>query len=1351
MARDSALWISVPSLRGKALRSFWRRPADKPAAAATSSGGTAAVSALAALPFLSYFEGFQFKEPLWLLALVPVALLAAWRWWRSRRAPAPPAFAAPSSWAKAPRSWRQRLSRLAAPLYALALTLGIAAVAGPGWGPPAAEFIRPPREALTGEQSVDTAVVLDISGSMEGKKIAEARRAASAFIDRQRGTPNRVAVLVFDTQSRLAINLTRDVDALKAATAAIRVEGGGTDLQEGLRGALTHFLEMAILDVDPRAYPGILEVRRALQREGLEEALRLASKDSGLLEAVQARGRDRVVVFLTDGIAASPKDAVDEAHLLGVRIFSVGVGDDIDESSLNLMADGTGGISFHVSDPAMLTRIFLDIDRLKNRTPVARQLPEGSAPALRDREVAAAAWAVLALALLLQFAPARPRLTGKSAALVVFLGLLAGGGMEGSAQAQEPPPVPRASSGFGPRDLLPYKRIPEIEEGNRLLKEGDAPSALERYREAARLHPDSPEALLNQGMAERKLGMTKEAESSLKRAAQLAGDQERPELYAAARHQLGHLEKERGRVPEALEHFREASRVRAQPGSASSELEDIRGKSRRNYESLLRSDAANGKQGGGSGKGDGQGQGKGKGRPSPGGQKGGSGGQGEGSPDKGEPQDGKGKEPGQDGKGGETKERSDQPGGSGDSQGRRRDEDFREGLDRLRRSLGGDRQRDRWSDQPRRGWAWALGGLFAALPAGLERLFAGDGVSLVWTHPLFLWLTALVVPLAALWAAWAAWKRLKAWRWFSLRPKESILRKLPASLRRALLPLAALGLLGIAAAGPAVQSQREGLTFGGKDIVFLQDASWSVMWAEDGRLDAAVGGLERFSYWINSENAGDRAVIIPFAGRAEPGALSRDHRNLTFQLHHLGEAARTLREGSDISNAYAHAVDAFEHAQDIGHRGKVIVLLSDGGDSERWAERVAGDAHKRGITIHVIGVGSTAGARMRVPASFQKDVGSEFIMSQGAPAITSLEEEPLKELARGSGGTYARARDARDVEDLLHKIAHAEREKTESWGSQSAAQAWVAAAVALLALSLLVRGRSPADAAKEPSEGRLARIERAAARIRLERLLRGEFTPPDVSPAGVDPDDAVPHTKEGWRSIDHRATARAGELFAKRFEEEPEIPVYLLVDLSPSSTLGARREALEDAAGALALAASREEMPVGLIVFSDKVELVVEPGLGAAHARELFRRLAAQPGGGKSTDLGAPLAEAMRRLRSRGLVLVLSDFDAAGHEAALAAVARRHVVVPVLASDPRELDFPDLGPVAVADPETGAATVVDTGAARTRKALRAAAAERDRRSAQALRRAGVRVLRMRAGENALNDLLAQVEKGGEVP
>ena len=195
------------------------------------------------------------------------------------------------------------------------------------------------------------------------------------------------------------------------------------------------------------------------------------------------------------------------------------------------------------------------------------------------------------------------------------------------------------------------------------------------------------------------------------------------------------------------------------------------------------------------------------------------------------------------------------------------------------------------------------------------------------------------------------------------------------------------------------------------------------------------------------------------------------------------------------------------------------------------------------------------------------------------------------------------------------------------------------------------------------------------------------------------------------RNIDWNVTARTGVPHVKKFVEERDLTLLLLVDVSGSQDFGSqyllKRDYAAELAAVLAFSAVANHDRVGAVVFSDRVEGYVPPGRGREHALRIVRDLLAKEPAGRGTDIAGALRFAQRVLRRRGIVAVISDFQAEGWERALGVLRRRHDVVALHLSDPREQELPRGGLVAFSDPETGERFVADTARPEVRRALRA--------------------------------------------
>jgi len=204
------------------------------------------------------------------------------------------------------------------------------------------------------------------------------------------------------------------------------------------------------------------------------------------------------------------------------------------------------------------------------------------------------------------------------------------------------------------------------------------------------------------------------------------------------------------------------------------------------------------------------------------------------------------------------------------------------------------------------------------------------------------------------------------------------------------------------------------------------------------------------------------------------------------------------------------------------------------------------------------------------------------------------------------------------------------------------------------------------------------------------------------------------------RTIDWNVSARMRRLFVKRYVEERELTVLLVVDCSGSSRGGAgvqdKQGMAAELAAVLALTATRNNDRVGLLLFSDRVEHVVPPRKGRRHALRMVRDVLAWRAGTRATDLGAAFDYAARLLPHRSIVFVLSDFVSPALERPLTRLSRRHDVVAVVLDDPSERVLPDIGVARLVDAESGDLVEVDTSAPTVRARFTALLrAERDER------------------------------------
>ena len=184
------------------------------------------------------------------------------------------------------------------------------------------------------------------------------------------------------------------------------------------------------------------------------------------------------------------------------------------------------------------------------------------------------------------------------------------------------------------------------------------------------------------------------------------------------------------------------------------------------------------------------------------------------------------------------------------------------------------------------------------------------------------------------------------------------------------------------------------------------------------------------------------------------------------------------------------------------------------------------------------------------------------------------------------------------------------------------------------------------------------------------------------------------------RSIDWNVTARMRKPYVKRYIEERELTVMLVVDLSGSERFGTRTrfksELASELAAVLAMSALRNNDRVGAVLFTDRIEHVVPPRKGRRHALRLMRDLLAFEPVGTGTDIAAAVDYAGKMLVHKAIIFVVSDFQEEELEQPLKLLAQRHDVVAVTVDDPSERELPDVGLARFVDPESGRTLDVDT-------------------------------------------------------
>lgn len=229
------------------------------------------------------------------------------------------------------------------------------------------------------------------------------------------------------------------------------------------------------------------------------------------------------------------------------------------------------------------------------------------------------------------------------------------------------------------------------------------------------------------------------------------------------------------------------------------------------------------------------------------------------------------------------------------------------------------------------------------------------------------------------------------------------------------------------------------------------------------------------------------------------------------------------------------------------------------------------------------------------------------------------------------------------------------------------------------------------------------------------------------------------------RSIDWNVTARFGHPYIKKFKEERELTVLLIVDVSASGQFGSGRqsknELAAELAAVLAFSAIRNNDKVGVLLFTDRIEKYIAPKKGRRHVLRVIREILAFQPTGHGTNLGLVLDYLNHIQRRRAVTFVLSDFQDTGFEKKLRVAGQRHDVVALSLRDPREEELPAVGLVELRDAETGQYAIVDTFDAGVRARFAAQARARLDQLRQLFRAAGVDQIEIRTDTDYLPPLV----------
>jgi uncharacterized protein (DUF58 family) len=213
------------------------------------------------------------------------------------------------------------------------------------------------------------------------------------------------------------------------------------------------------------------------------------------------------------------------------------------------------------------------------------------------------------------------------------------------------------------------------------------------------------------------------------------------------------------------------------------------------------------------------------------------------------------------------------------------------------------------------------------------------------------------------------------------------------------------------------------------------------------------------------------------------------------------------------------------------------------------------------------------------------------------------------------------------------------------------------------------------------------------------------------------------------RTIDWNVTARFNEPFVKVFEEERELTVMLLVDLSGSQNFGitskTKRELITEISAVLSFSAIANNDKIGLIVFTSEVELFIPPKKGRNHTLRIIRELIEFQPGNTGTDIGEALRYFSKTVKKRSIAFLLSDFDDKDYFDAIKMTSKKHDLVGFRILDKSELELPNIGYVDFLNQETGKYHAVNTSSRKVRKAYIVDAEKRNQDINDLLKKSGI--------------------------
>lgn len=236
------------------------------------------------------------------------------------------------------------------------------------------------------------------------------------------------------------------------------------------------------------------------------------------------------------------------------------------------------------------------------------------------------------------------------------------------------------------------------------------------------------------------------------------------------------------------------------------------------------------------------------------------------------------------------------------------------------------------------------------------------------------------------------------------------------------------------------------------------------------------------------------------------------------------------------------------------------------------------------------------------------------------------------------------------------------------------------------------------------------------------------------------------------RAIDWNVTARYNEPYVKVFEEERELTMMLMVDISGSEFFGTnqqfKRDTATEIAATLAFSATQNNDKVGLMLFSDQIELYIPPKKGKSHVLRIIRELIEFKPKSKQTNINEALKFLSNVLKKKAIVFLLSDFMDDDYEQTLKIAGRKHDVTGIKVFDKHDEEVPNLGIVPMQDAETGSVQLVNTSSKKIRTNYKANALRLNDYYTKTFSRAGAGTISARVDENYVKKLLGYFKHKG---